>query len=117
MGAIRVRFKDALSLERFKSECGVNVEIGRILGLSPFEVHRRSDGYMVSQNYISTHIERYITDDEFEKYMEIVDCGEDSRRGGNPLDVTIEKSLTIKTQITKDNWEEVVSLLKKTFGG
>lgn len=117
MGTIRVRFKDALSLERFKSECGVNADIGRILGLSPFEVHKRSDGYLVSQNYIPTHVERYITDGEFENYIEIVDCGEDSRRDSNPLDVTIEKSLTIKTQITKNNWEEVVSLLEKTFGG
>lgn len=115
MGTIRVRFKDAQCLESFKAECGVNVEIGRILGLSPFEVIKRSDGYLVSQNYISTHIGRYITDGEFEKYIEVVDCGE--RLGSNSLDVIIEKSLTIKTQITKDNWEEVVSLLEKTFGG
>lgn len=117
MATIRVRFKDAASLAAFKSECGVNLNMGQFLGLGQFDVTRENGGYVLSRDYLPSHIERYFTKDEFENYIEVVEDEEDSRLKENSLGVTIVQTLTIKNQITKDNWREVVMLLEKTFGG
>lgn len=117
MGNIRVRFKDAESLAAFKSECGVNLDMGQFLGLGQFEVARERGGYVVNRDCLPSHIERYFTDEEFKNYIEVVEDEEDSRLEENALDVTLVQSLTIKNQITKANWREVIRLLEKTFGG
>lgn len=108
-----VRFKSLNSLNCFKEESGANLEIGRNLGLRSFEVIVQPDGYLVHQDYISKHIGRYITIDEFDKYIETVPDGNEKEA----IDVTIVKTLTINTPISKDNWEEVVRFLDQTFGG